>query len=219
MPLAQTIIDITHTVRPGMPVYPGDESPALYASATLVQDGYAVTRLTMPSHCGTHVDAPAHLMAGGRRLADYPVSHFMGLALVVDCRAAAFSEDRRITMEMLGPALPHAKEAEFLLFSTGWSQFWGSPRYFEDFPVMDDEVLALAASGEFKGVGFDTPSPDRVGDETEKAHRQLFAAERTLIFENLKDLVQLEPGLWNFAGLPLRWEGADGSPVRAVAWR
>ena len=219
MPFAQNIFDLTHMVSPGMPVYPGDEAPAFQQTATVEKDGYAVTRLTVPTHCGTHVDAPAHLMAGGRMLADYPVSHFMGQALVVDCRAAVFAEDRKVTEAMVKPALSLVSGSDFLLFATGWSRFWGTRRYFADFPVMDDAVLALAALGKFKGVGLDTPSPDQVTNASAEAHRRLLATERTLIFENLKDLALLEPGLWNFAALPLRWAGADGSPVRAVAWR
>ncbi len=219
MPFAQNIFDLTQVIHPDMPVYPGDEAPELVPTATVEKDGYAVTRLSVPTHCGTHVDAPAHLIAGGRRFADYPVSQFMGRALVVDCREAVCAEDRKITEAMVKPVFSLVSEADFLLLATGWSRFWGMPRYFEDFPVMNDAVLALAASGKFKGVGLDTPSPDRVADAFENAHKRLLATGCTLIFENLRDLEILAPGLWNFAALPLRWDGTDGSPVRAVAWR
>ena len=54
-------IDLTHTIAPGMPVYPGTEPPVLSPGSTYARDGFRETRLTLFSHTGTHMDAPAHL--------------------------------------------------------------------------------------------------------------------------------------------------------------
>ena len=57
-----TVIDLTHTIREDMPVYPGTEPPRLTTACTVSQCGYRETLLHMYSHTGTHMDAPAHMM-------------------------------------------------------------------------------------------------------------------------------------------------------------
>ena len=58
------VIDLTHTICEDMPVYPGTEPPKLQTANTIERDGFRETLLTMYSHTGTHMDAPAHLYAG-----------------------------------------------------------------------------------------------------------------------------------------------------------
>mgnify|MGYP000488374211 FL=1 len=53
-----TVIDLTHTIREDMPVYPGTEPPRLTTACTVSQCGYRETLLHMYSHTGTHMDAP-----------------------------------------------------------------------------------------------------------------------------------------------------------------
>lgn len=57
------IIDLTHTIAEGMPVYPGTEGPSLKQASSYEKDGFKETLMTMYSHTGTHMDAPAHLFA------------------------------------------------------------------------------------------------------------------------------------------------------------
>ena len=62
------IVDLTHTIEPEMPVYPGTPSPSMEAACTVERDGYRETMLHMVSHTGTHMDAPCHLLPGGETL-------------------------------------------------------------------------------------------------------------------------------------------------------
>lgn len=48
-----------------------------------------------------------------------------------------------------------AEEADFLLFYSGWDQYWGTSRYFGEYPCVDDEVLDFIIQGRYKGIGFD----------------------------------------------------------------
>ena len=59
------LIDLSHPLFDGMPVYPGAESPHFETVATVGQDGYAEKRITFFSHTGTHLDAPSHILARG----------------------------------------------------------------------------------------------------------------------------------------------------------
>ena len=67
-----TVIDLTHTIKNDMPVYPGTEQPQLTTACTIEEAGYRETLLHMYSHTGTHMDAPAHMITDGQTLDDFP---------------------------------------------------------------------------------------------------------------------------------------------------
>ena len=60
-----TVLDLTHPIAPDMPVYPGDPQPRLTPLAFLPEDGFRQLGMTLTTHTGTHVDAPAHLLERG----------------------------------------------------------------------------------------------------------------------------------------------------------
>lgn len=58
-------IDLTHTIEENMPVYPGTEPPKIVEATTVEVEGFAEKLLTLFSHTGTHMDAPAHMLKRG----------------------------------------------------------------------------------------------------------------------------------------------------------
>ena len=91
------VIDLTHVISEEMPVYPGTEKPKLQQANTYEKDGFKETLLTMYSHTGTHMDPPNHLFADRTTLDAFPVSQFVGRALVIDCRDLKEGETIRST--------------------------------------------------------------------------------------------------------------------------
>ena len=209
------IIDLTHTIKEDMPVYPGTLPPCLQAANTIEQDGFKETLLSMFSHTGTHIDAPAHLFANRTPLDAFPAAQFTGTALVIDCRALC--EGEQITMAQLAPYGEKVKEAEFLLFCLGWDKKWNTPDYFGNYPCIDDEVLDLILAGDYKGIGFDVIGLDPIGAPLTR-HNALLSQKEILNIENLCNLDQCGQDLFQFACLPLKFENADGAPARAIAW-
>ena len=110
------------------------------------------------------------------------------------------------------------KEADFLLFYLGWDRFWGTDRYFGDYPCLDEEVLSYIIKGGYKGIGFDVMGIDPINDETLRLHKKLFADKQIVNIENLKNLHLCGDELFWFSCFPLKIPNADGSPIRAVAW-
>ena len=209
-----TVIDLTHTIREDMPVYPGTETPRLETVSTYETDYFKESRMTMYTHTGTHMDPPAHVLAGRTTLDQFPPEQFMGKALVIDCRD--LKEGGVITMEHIRPYGGKADKADFLLFCTGWAQYWGTDTYFGDYPCMDDEVLDYILSGNYKGIGVDTISIDPMNSLAR--HRRLFLETDIVIIENLANLHLCGNDLIFFSAFPLKIADCDGSPVRAVAW-
>ena len=208
------ILDLTYVISPHMPVYPGTEGPTLSPANTYEKDGFKETLLSMYSHTGTHMDAPAHVFAGRASLDELPASQFVGKATVIDC--THLGEGGSITMDHVR-SNPYAQQADFLLFHTGWGKFWGKPEYFGDYPCVTAEVVDFLIQTGKKGVGLDTIGLDPIADTNLTLHRQLLSTNKTVIIENLCNLDKLPQGLFTFCALPLRYENADGSPIRAVA--
>ena len=210
------VIDLTHTITPDMPVYPGTEPPKFLPANSYEKDGFRETLLQMYTHTGTHMDPPAHLFAGRTTLDQFPASQFIGKALVIDCRDLA--EGSAITMEKLRKTGGKADRADFLLFNLGWDKRWGTEDYFGDYPGLDDETLEHIIRGNYKGIGFDVIGLDPIADGNLTRHKKLFQERYSLNIENRKNLELCGEELFWFSCFPLKIENADGSPIRAVAW-
>ncbi|EJN58282.1 cyclase family protein [Halogranum rubrum] len=198
--------DLTHPLTNETPVYPGDPPVSLDPAATHEADGYRVTDLQLNSHAGTHLDAPAHLLADGRTLDDYSVDRFVFDAHVVDC--TGLDADAAIRASDLPDP-----DCELLLVHTGWDTHWGTSRY-DNHPHLAPDAAQWCADRGYD-LGFDTAGPDPTGAETFPAHRRLFRAD-CLLVENLTGLDALPERVRLFA-FPLALTDADGAPVRAVA--
>lgn len=208
------IIDLTHTMSREMPVYPGTEKPKFDPANTYEKDGFKETRISMFSHTGTHMDPPAHLFPGRTTLDTFDASQFVGRACVIDCTDLV--EGGRITMAHISRNRENADKAEFILFRTGWDRYWGKEEYFGDYPYIDEEVAEYLMQGK-KGVGLDVIGLDPIADENLTLHKKLLWENEIVIIENLTNLDQLGNGLFTFCALPLKYENADGSPIRAIA--
>lgn len=211
-----TVIDLTHTIKEGMMVYPGTEAPTLCPACTLEKDGFRETHLSMFSHVGTHMDAPAHLVETGRELEAFDAQHFVGNALVIDCRA--LPEGAPIDMALLRTYGEDIARADFLLFCTGYDKKWGDGAYFGDFPCLDSEALDFVIAHGYKGIGSDTMSMDPMSDAALPRHMRFLSSGDVINVENLTNLDRLVGvGLFRFVCLPLKYAHADGAPTRAIA--
>lgn len=204
-------LDLTHTIAPGMPVYPGTEPPQFTRPCTIARDGFNEHRLALFSHTGTHLDAPAHVLAGAPTLDRLPPENFCGPAVVVD---VSNLENPEITPDILA-GLP-GDAVEFIIFYTGWCHKWGRPDYFNGFPVPTLETARLLAERGLKGVGVDAISVDPVSAVDLAVHKVLLG-RGVLVIENLTNLQQLVGKQFTLYCFPLKIEAGDGSPVRAVA--
>ncbi|QIB69230.1 cyclase family protein [Aminipila butyrica] len=209
------IVDLTHFISEDMPVYPGTEGPKFTPANSYEVDGFKETLMTMYTHTGTHMDPPAHLFAGRTTLDQFPVSQFAGVACVIDC--SDLQEGQQITMDYVNRQREAAEKAEFLLFSTGWEEYWGTERYFGDYPCIDQEVADFLIQEGKKGIGLDTIGLDPIADTNLTLHKKLFRDSEIVIIENLENLKELRGQSFTFCGLPLKHKDADGSPIRAIA--
>ena len=208
-----TIVDLTHVIRPRMPVYPGTEPPEFSPSCTISQHGFAENKITFYSHTGTHMDAPAHIIRGGATLDQLPIDRFCGQACVVDVTLAG---GRTVDIAALQPAEDLMQNVDFVLLRTGWSDLWHEAGYFEGYPLLTPTAAEWIGAFGLKGLGVDMISVDREGSTRLPIHR-IFLGRDILIIENLTNLKALPSGVFSFWCLPLKIEKGEGAPVRAVA--
>ena len=206
--------DLSQPFVDGLQTYPSDREVQVTPAATHDTDGYRSTEITTGSHAGTHVDAPAHILPEGKRLAEFDVEDFVLSTVLVDCRDL---NDR----EPIPPErVPEDESADCVVFRTDWDEYWGSDRYF-DHPYLSPEAAKTCAERGF-AVGTDTLNPDPTptlsasADEPDgfKAHVAILG-EGLLIFENLTNLDAV-PERFELRAHPLPLQ-EDGAPVRAVA--
>ena len=206
------MIDLSQPLHEGMPVYPGTPAPVFSTVTTVENHGYRVKKIAMNTHVGTHMDAPAHMLADGKTLDALPLAQFVGRAAVLDVRNCAGGV---IGLGELQAQKELLAQADFVLFWTGWSRYWGQEQYLRQYPILTAEAASYLGKCQLKGVGIDAISFDAIDSKAFEIHQQLLAQELVLI-ENLTRLEEVQRGA-NFFALPLPLSEADGSPVRAFA--
>src|ERR1051325_11855798 len=82
-----TIYDISVPLSSATPTYPGDPEIAITSWLELAHgDPANVSLLHFGAHCGTHIDAPAHFLAGAAKVDAVSLETLIGEVEVVEVR-------------------------------------------------------------------------------------------------------------------------------------
>jgi arylformamidase len=206
-------VDLTHAFGNGMPVFPGLPDPAFEPIANVEDDGYAMTSYRMLNHIGTHVDAPAHQIAGGDTLDDIGLERLVTDAVTID--VSHREPHGPVTLAELEPHLDRVRAGDIVLFYSNNARNYGTDAYWTGWSYPDaDAARALIERG-VSAVGFDGPSADPVDSTTMDLHRIWLGAGR-MILENVSNLDQLPPRA-PIVVAPMKVAGANGAPARIIA--
>ncbi|OGE88383.1 MAG: hypothetical protein A3J07_01140 [Candidatus Doudnabacteria bacterium RIFCSPLOWO2_02_FULL_49_13] len=196
-------IDLTQTFGPVMPVYPGDPAPELKQITTIEKDGFTDHQLNTAMHVGTHMDAPWHMIAGGKRISEISPEKFFGRGILIDVRGR----------DQIGPELlAGAQAGDMVLVLTGFGAKFHKADYYDTYPELTVEFAQKAAELQVNLIGLDTPSPDR----TPFAVHKILLGAGILIVENLTNLEQLLNQKFEVVALPAKLE-TDAAPTRVIA--
>jgi arylformamidase len=204
-------IDLTHPMRSGQPSFPGTPAFTITHPITMEKDQCNLSHISISSHQGTHLDALRHFIPDGLGLDQMPLDWFCGPATVLRIPKKRMGD---ITVGDLKPfeskLVPDAK----IILSTGWSQQYGQPGYFTEFPGLTLDTASYIASRRIRLLGMDMPAPGR--ELMEVHHILLGKPAQIVVVENLTNLDAV-PDEFYLHAFPLRFENGDGSPIRAVA--
>src|SRR3989344_5450748 len=186
------IIDLTMPLDANTPVYPGDPKPKITIAATIERDGCNGKHLEFNSHFGTHIDAPFHMLADGKKLDEFPLEKFIG-EIIVD--------------------LSQVKRGDIVFFWTGNTDKAYTAEFFENIPVISLQTAKELCARGAKIIGIDSYTPDK---EPFLTHKELLAHE-ILILENLVNLEKVAGKRFECIIMPLKIADADGAPCRVIA--
>ena len=208
-----TIYDITVPLSAVTPTYPSDPAIEIKAWSELDRgDSANVSLLHFGAHSGTHVDAPAHFIAGGSKVEALPLESLMGKATVVELPPDMMAIDADFVNNYCNQA------SERILFKTRNSNFWNNPAagFRTDFTYLEPEAARRLTEMGMRLVGIDYLSIEQFKSEKHETHRILLA-KGVVILEGL-DLRNVPAGRYELICLPLRIAGGsgDGAPARAV---
>ena len=199
------IIDLTLTLNQGTPTYPGDPKLKIATTETFEAQGYLGHSVYMGTHAGTHIDAPAHMIKGGKTLERFSSEQFVGAGRYVLVKDGVFNiEDVKAA---------GIQEGEIVIFNTGMSHKLHDEVYFTDYPAMDVEIAKYLVDCKVKMVGVDACSIDnKPGFPIHK----ILLGGNVLIVENLTNLEQLQGVKSKIYALPVKLD-LDGAPARVIA--
>lgn len=225
---AKRLADLTHVFTAGSPVYAFDP-PSRKTIVTVEDDGFYSQEWTFSEHSGTHMDAPGHFVAGGRRSPEIKLDELVVPAVVIDISSrAARDPDAEVTVRDLVAfergrgRIP--RRAAVLMYS-GWERRWPDAGAYRNtgpdglfhFPGFGSEAVEwLLARRGITAIGVDTLSLDPGRSTTFDAHLTLLGADRYGL-ENLRNLARIPPrGATVVVGL-VPWEQGSGGPCRVMA--
>ena len=206
-----TIYDITLTITPGFPAWPGDPEVHLERISKMEEGANCnVSSLSLSVHTGTHIDAPYHFVADGATVESLPLDVLVGTAQVVQIPDTC----DLITAEVLKQA-GIAPNTQRLLLRTRNSHYWADNvmSFKTHFVAIDPDGANYLVESGIKLVGIDYLSiaPFRRSRPT---HTILLSAG-IIPVEGL-NLWDIPAGFYQLYCLPLKLGGADGAPTRVI---
>jgi arylformamidase len=223
------VIDLSQPIAPGIPVPPVFQPPTLEVLYSQ-REGHTsnVERLTMGVHVGTHVDAPYHFFSKLHTIDQLPADCLIGPAVVVDMSHKRGSvpieaEDLRDWEARSGETI---RPGDMVLLRTDHSRHWargeeGTAYWEHGWPHLTHSAVDYLAAKPIRAIGVECFDPDRVDfhdlSTTDHYSHRAFLPRGILVVENLAHLDEIPGARCQVIALPLKIEGASGSPVRVIA--
>lgn len=221
------LIDLTHDLQEGIPTWP-TVKPFQHPMLADYDQGYRIFSFNQSEGVGTHIDAPAHFIKGGRTISDLLVEELVAPACVIDvCDQVNKNPDHRINADDI-----HAWEKthgqipakSMVLGYTGWSKYWPDVKQYQNmdangimhFPGWSKAAAELLVERDVVAVGIDTLSID-AGIAADFAIHQVILGNDKYQIENLTNLDKLPPKGATVFALPIKIKGGSEAPIRAIA--
>jgi arylformamidase len=197
------LIDVSRPLSSSTAHWPGD-TPFDFSLPVRRESGNGINvgAFNASTHFGTHLDAPFHFTDSTETIDQLDLGVCYGEALVVDVCGQS-----PIGPELLPDGLPK----RILLRTDAWLS---SGEFPISIPTLSFEAVRKLAAQNVVLIGVDVPSVDQLDSKDLPIHHELYRAGITIL-ESLF-LADVTPGRYLLAAFPLRLQGGDAAPVRAV---
>jgi len=202
-----TIYDISPVIGPKTAVFPGDQKFNRSISLSFNKgNNLTLSSINSTLHIGAHTDAPIHYHPDGDSIDKRSLDIYIGDTQVIELNLC---KKERITPE-------HIKSTKLLatrvIFKT--NSFPNPNQWNDDFNSLSPELIKYLHQKNVILVGIDTPSVDPANDQELLAHNEIYQSNMAIL-EGIT-LDNVPAGVYKLIALPLKIEGADASPVRAI---
>ena len=203
------IYDVSVPIRSGGLVYPGNPEIEIGLQQAVAQGaGANVSFIRFGSHTGTHADAARHFFDDGQTVDTIPLERLIGPALLLsfpdDLRAVGAADLQKHDL----------KGHKRVLLRTRNSALLSQKEFVPDYTYLAPDGAQYLVDKGVELVGIDYLSIEQFHSGHHKTHRTLL--ERSVVILEGLDLSVPAPGEYQLICLPLRIEGGDGAPARAV---
>ncbi|HVP82035.1 MAG TPA: cyclase family protein [Nitrososphaeraceae archaeon] len=208
------IIDLSQSINSDIKLYPGSPNVSFLKWSKYSIDGYDSEAIFLSTHTGTHMDAPSHFIKGAEPIDIIDVNRFV--MNNVHLLKIAKSSNQLITTEDIINSDTDIKENDSIVFSTGWEHNYNSDNYMSSNPGLSPDAATYLSNKKINAVAIDSPSIDS-GMESKFPVHQILLKNNVLIIENICNLTQIPKKILKLIAIPLKLQGATGSPIRALA--
>ena len=203
-------IDITLPMEEGRPNWPGDIPFAHHITRQIGKDGSHANVSTIESsvHFGTHLDAPYHFIADGKKIDELDLNVLIGPCQAVEVPSAGVHVDLEALKRTVVPGVKR------LLIKTDNSQRIHDREFHKNFVALSPQAARWLIDQGIKLVGIDYFSIGPYGD-TKDVHHIILGPNDTVALEGV-DLSKVDPGFYYLICLPMKIKDAGGAPVRVL---
>lgn len=203
------IYDLSVPIKTGGLVYPGNPEISVELQQAVAKGASAnVSLIRFGSHTGTHADASRHFFDDGQPVDQIPLERLIGPAILI-----AFPDDvRSVTAENLKSRKLEGQKR--VLIRTRNSALLSQQQFVPDYTFLAPDGAQYLVDIGVELVGVDYLSIEQFHSGHHKTHKTLLA--RSVVIVEGLNFSAPPPGQYQFICLPLRLEGCDGAPARAV---
>jgi arylformamidase len=205
------IHDISLTISPSTPVWPGDTNVWLERVKKIENgDSDNLSQLKMGVHTGTHIDAPYHFVQDGIKVDELSLDTLIGPCQVIEVG----DEVDLITADVIFKA-KISSNIPRIIFKTRNSKHWLGENYEFDrnfVGISEEGATSLVKLG-MKLVGLDylSVAPFNLS----KPVHDIFLQAGLILLEGA-DLSKILAGIFTLVCLPVKLGATEGAPARAV---
>lgn len=219
------IIDLTHDIEEGMITFGASWHPivGITQMGRINFEGRQTHEISMGSHTGTHVDAPAHFVKNGGTIDTIELNKLIGEVALVDF--SFLKENEAVTVEMLRKIRFKKK----VLFNFGWGKYWNTRKFYKGYPFFSKDAAECLISLGVELIGMDTPSPDdsrillsgdNLGSELDSPIHKILLSQKVILLEYVANLDMVDfCDEWKIIVMPLKIKNLDGSPARVCIYK
>jgi arylformamidase len=208
-PSEERWIDISVPLRSGMVHWPDNPPVRIERMLDMERGDVAnVSKISLGSHTGTHMDAPIHFVRAGEGIDRLPLDATIGRARLIEIQDPVSIKPDELSQHGIG-------RGERVLFKTRNSSLgWWTQDFIEDYVCVSQEAARYLANREVRTVGVDYLCVSGFRRDGVETH-QVLLGTGIWVIEGL-DVGRVEPGEYELICLPLKVEDGDGAPARAI---